>query len=143
MIRKVEDMQSGLRWLAAALVVALSGCMTASNETKVDENAFPANYKTEVIYVVPNFIAFPTKIRDASISEPALTSVGGVTRYASCVRFTPRVNDTQYGAPEVRIVYFVQGNITQFIPANKAQCGAAAYKPFPELEKICPSGDCK
>ena len=36
-----------------------------------------------------------------------------------------------------RIAYFYGGHLNQLIEASKEQCGNAAYKPFPELEKLC------
>ena len=36
-----------------------------------------------------------------------------------------------------RIGYFYGGHLNQLVEASKAQCGNAAYKPFPELEKLC------
>ena len=36
-----------------------------------------------------------------------------------------------------RIAYFFGGHLNQLIEASTEQCGNAAYKPFPELEKLC------
>ncbi len=41
-----------------------------------------------------------------------------------------------------RIAYFYGGHLNQLIEASKEQCGNAAYKPFPELEKVCLGKGC-
>jgi hypothetical protein len=40
-------------------------------------------------------------------------------------------------------VYFLGGQINQFVKTTPEQCKWAAYKPFPELEKICMGEKCQ
>ena len=42
-----------------------------------------------------------------------------------------------YAGSTDRIAYFYGGHLNQLVEATKEQCGNAAYKPFPELEKLC------
>ena len=42
-----------------------------------------------------------------------------------------------YTGSKDRIAYFYGGHLNQLVEATKEQCGNAAYKPFPELEKLC------
>ena len=49
----------------------------------------------------------------------------------------------QYTGAKDRIGYFFGGHLNQLVDATKEQCGNAAYKPFPELEKICLGTKCE
>ena len=53
-----------------------------------------------------------------------------------------RDGNRQYTGPKDYVLYYYGGRINQFIPATADQCRLANYKPFPELEKYCPSGKC-
>jgi len=54
------------------------------------------------------------------------------------VRYSERNLQTQqYGKPETRIAYFYAGDLNQLVAAKDDQCVNAAYKPFPEVEKLC------
>ena len=71
-------------------------------------------------------------LRDAAMSEPVLRPLDNIERYIACVRYTvPRT-----GQVSEHMVYFLGGQINQFVKATPEQCKWAAYKPFPELEKI-------
>jgi hypothetical protein len=59
------------------------------------------------------------------------------------VRYNARNNLHQYLGSTDRIGYFFGGHLNQLVLATKEQCGNAAYKPFPELEQICPAKSCK
>ena len=80
-------------------------------------------------------------MRDAYISDPALSSVGKDQRYTACVRYNARENGDYVGSTD-RFAYFYGGHLNQLIEASKEQCGNAAYKPFPELEKLCQAKKC-
>ena len=129
------------RWLATALAVAIAGC-SSSEEKKVDENLFPANYKVEILATMPQALADPTNVRDAFISEPRLMSVGPVSHYVVCIRYNAR-NNREYIGSRDRIAYFYAGSLNQLVDATREQCGNAAYKPFPELEKLCLAKKCE
>jgi hypothetical protein len=119
-----------------ALTVVIAGC-TGREPPKIDENLFPANYKADILKVMPDILGDPTNIRDAFISEPALMPFRNVSRYTVCVRFNPRTSGRRYAGSQDRIGIFLAGELQQFVPATPEQCGKAAYKPFPELEKLC------
>lgn len=129
-----------LRLAPLFLALAFAACSSSQEKPKIDENAFPADYRNAVLTTVMTTKSFdPTNIREASISEPALRPVAGetTTRYVLCVRFNPRDLARQYTGLTDYIVYFYAGDITQFVKASRDQCAWATYKPFPELEKIC------
>jgi len=132
-----------LSLLAAAAAAALSACMEDRAPPKPDDNAFPAKFKEEIVAYMPKLLQDPTNIKDAFVSDPVLTPVGNAQRWTSCVRFNPRVSGRRYSGSEDRFAVFYAGNLSQFIPATKEQCAKAAYKPFPELEKICLAERCR
>ena len=125
-------------WLAMTIAVALAAC-SSSKEVPVDPNIFPANYKQEILDTLSATLADPTNIRNAFVTDPALTTVDKDQRYAVCVRFTPRDAGRRYESSVDRIAYFYGGHLNQLVPATPEQCGKAPYKPFPELERLCKS----
>jgi hypothetical protein len=126
------------------LALALAACSSSSPEKKVDENLMPADYRTTVINTVMVNKSFdPTNIREASIAEPALKPVaGGTPRYVVCLRFNPRDLTRRYLGLGEYVAYFYAGDITQFVKVTDNVCAGAAYKPFPELEKLCLGDKC-
>ena len=127
--------------LLAALATALAAC-TSSKTPAVDPNAVPANYKQEILDALEHTLGDPTNVRDAFISDPALTPIGKEQRYTACVRYNARDASRRYMGSTDRIAYFYGGHLNQLVEATKEQCGNAAYKPFPELEKLCLGQKC-
>lgn len=84
----------------------------------------------------------PSNIREAYISDPVLTQLDLSQRYTACVRFNARDLARNYVGSKDRIAYFFGGHLNQLVEATKEQCGKAAYKPFPELEKLCLANKC-
>jgi hypothetical protein len=116
-----------------AFIIVLAGCSAGSGvgreEKAVDPNAYPANYKTDVIAYLQLNQSQMENIRDAYISTPALNELGGSqNRYFVCLR----VLDGK-GLPRDIMVIFFSGQINQYVDATGKQCGAAAYQPFTEL----------
>ena len=121
------------------IALALSGC--AGGHHRTDEegiNAYPTNYKTDILAAMRVYLNDPTAIRDASISEPVLkpATLTMASRYMLCLRFNPKKTATVYeGMREVAAV-FVAGRFDQFIETPKDICAGVTYAPFPELEKL-------
>jgi len=129
--------------LLSALAVSLIGCSgSSSKQPEENPNVFPADYKNEILLTMTNTLEDPTNIRDAFISEPALRQAGKEERYVVCVRSDSRNANRNYTGSKDRIGYFYAGHLNQLIDATKEQCGNAAYKPFPELEKLCQAKKC-
>lgn len=131
---------------AIASALALAGC--GANEylgkpKEPDPNLFPAKYRQEILDTLRQTLEEPTNIRDAYISEPALTTVAKEQRYTVCVRENSRDSAKQYKGTKEHIAYFFAGRLNQLLDATKEQCGKAAYKPFPELEKLCLGKSCE
>ncbi|HET8544074.1 MAG TPA: hypothetical protein VFL68_06190 [Pseudolabrys sp.] len=127
--------------LLSALAVGLIGC-SSSKQPEENPNIFPADYKNEILLTMTNTLEDPTNVRGAFISEPVLRQAGKEERYVVCVRSDARNANKHYTGSKDRIGYFYAGHLNQLIDASKEQCGNAAYKPFPELEKLCQAKKC-
>ncbi len=130
-------------WLLSGLALALIGCSSSTTkEAPENPNVFPTDYKAEVLSTMITMLDDPTNIRGAYISEPVLRRAGSEERYTVCVRSDSRDASKQYTGSKDRIGIFYSGHLNQLIEATKEQCGNAAYKPFPELEKLCQARKC-
>jgi hypothetical protein len=101
-------------------------------------NAYPTNYKSDILAAMHAYLNDPTGIRDAAISEPAMKSAGMISRahYMVCLRFNPKKSASEYaGVKEVAAV-FLAGRFDQFIETPKELCADATYTPFPELGNL-------
>jgi hypothetical protein len=128
--------------LLAAVVLTFVGCSSSSKEPEENPNKFPVNYKDEILQTMTTSLDDPTNIRGAFISDPVLRRAGNDERYVVCVRSDSRNANKNYTGSKDRIAYFYGGRLNQLIDATKEQCGNAAYKPFPELEKLCQASKC-
>jgi hypothetical protein len=133
----------GFRRHAGLIIMALALSACAGDHHRTDEagegvNAYPTNYKTDILAAMRVYLSDPTTIRDASISEPVLkpASLTTPSRYMLCLRFNPKKTATVYeGMREVAAV-FVAGRFDQFVETPKELCAGVTYAPFPELEKL-------
>ncbi|MGE5165981.1 MAG: hypothetical protein ACM3IH_18415 [Sphingobacteriales bacterium] len=129
-------------YLVSALVLSLAGCSSSSKQPEENPNQFPADYKNEILNTMSATLEDPTNVRSAYISEPVLRPAGKDERYVVCVRSDSRNANKHYTGSKDRIGYFYGGHLNQLVEAAKEQCGNAAYKPFPELEKLCQAKKC-
>jgi hypothetical protein len=130
-------------WCLIAIVAGtLAGCAD-DKKPEVDPNLLPTNYKQEILDTLSHTLGDPTNVREAYISDPALGPVGKDQRYMACVRYNARDTSRHYEGSTDRVAYFYGGHLNQLIKASKEQCGNAAYKPFPELEKLCLATKCE
>ena len=129
-------------FLPAAFAVMLAACAADRRTQDLDPNIVPANYKQEVIDTLTQALDDPVNARDAFISEPVLAQVGKDQRYTICVRYNGRNLRQQYVGSKDRIGYFYGGHLNQLVDATPEQCANAAYRPFPELEKLCQAKKC-
>jgi len=135
-MRQVAKYCAGLLILTALL----GAC--SSDPAKIEANVFPTEYKKLIIESLKKDRLIAA--REASITDPTLRQIDISERYAVCVRYNPRMSDSPgYTGLTERLVYFYQGNITQFLQVKPEQCAWAAYKPFPELEKACFGAECR
>src|SRR5476649_177729 len=127
--------------MSLMLGLALAAC--ASNDKNADDpNIFPAKYRQEVLDTLSSALPDITNIRDAFISEPVITPIGKAPRYTVCVRYNGRNANREYMGSKDRIGIFYGGRINQLVEPEGDECVKAAYKPFPELEKLCLATKC-
>lgn len=127
------------------LVLIIGSVLAACGSGKtslVEPNIPPTGFKREILDTLQRTLDDPTNVHDAFISDPVLTPVGIDQRYAACVRYNPRDLNRTYAGNKERIAYFFGGHLNQLVEADKGQCAQAAYKPFPELEKLCFASKC-
>ncbi|HEY6024442.1 MAG TPA: hypothetical protein VIV34_09730 [Pseudolabrys sp.] len=128
--------------LLSIIALAIAGCSSSGKPSEENPNVLPSNYKDEILNTMTTALEDPTNVRGAYISDPVLRSVGKEERYVVCVRSDSRNANKNYMGSKDRIAYFYGGHLNQLIEATKEQCGNAAYKPFPELEKLCQARKC-
>jgi len=129
--------------LLSIVILAVTACSSSSSKAPEENpNQFPANYKEEILNTMSRTLDDPTNIRDAYISEPVIRRAGIEERYIVCVRSNSRDVSKQYIGSKDRIGYFYAGHLNQLVEATNGQCANAAYKPFPELEKLCQAKKC-
>jgi hypothetical protein len=121
----------------ALLLGACAGQHTAADNGGDDGiNAYPANYKSDIVAGMHAYLNDPTGIRDSAISEPMLKSVGKNTRYVVCVRFNGKQSGNTYAGVKEIAAVFLAGRFDQFVETAREQCANASYTPFPELGKL-------
>lgn len=126
-----------MRWLPVLIAIALSAC-TGNVKPKIEENILPAaNHRDRIISLLRPTLDDPTGIRDAFITEPALRPLDKAERYVVCLRYNARGRDGKYLGSKQKAVIYYAGDVTQIIDAGNDLCGAASYRPWPELEKLC------
>ena len=128
--------------LLSTLAVSLLACSSDKKQAEENPNVFPADYKNEILTTMTNSLDDPTNIRSAYITDPFIRSAGKEERYVVCVRSDSRNLSKQYTGIKDRIGFFYGGHLNQLIEATKEQCGNVAYKPFPDLEKLCQAKKC-
>jgi hypothetical protein len=133
------------RSMLAALVLALAACSSDDKAVTTSPNIPPTDYKKEIVDTLRNLFATndTISVSNAFVTDPALKSDDKGSRYSACVRYTAHgALPGQIGNAE-RIAYFHAGRLTQLVPAEDGQCEKAAYKPFPELDRLCLGKGCK
>ncbi len=140
--------------IIAGLAVTMTGC--ASERMREEDrqareeriNVYPPSHRADLVAALHTYLNNPASIRDAWVTEPALSKIGERRRYTACVRFNAPGGDGRYAA-RVLLAVFSEGRFDQFIEVTattetasveslsalvKGRCDAAEYKRFPELE---------
>lgn len=121
--------------LGMALVLGACGSVHQARQG-TEANTPPVNYKSDILAFLRSYLNDPTHIRGAFVSEPALMQVGGVERYAVCLKFNARKSSGEYEGSKERLVLFLAGRLDTMLPAKGDLCSKAVYQPFPELERL-------
>ncbi len=111
-----------------------------SGPTDPGLDAYPANYKSDILAAMHAYLNDPTGIRDSAIAEPAFKAAGGVRHYVVCMRYnakslSPKSGKEYVGVKDTAAV-FIAGRFDHFVEAAAEPCAGAAYTPFPELGKL-------
>jgi hypothetical protein len=136
----------GARWRLASLILGMAlllgacahGLHSSDAAGGEDEeiNAYPTNYKPEILGAMHAYLNDPTGIRDAGISDPSLKPVGSAKRYVVCLRFNAKKSGNDYaGARDIAAV-FIAGRFDRFAETAREPCAGATYTPFPALERL-------
>jgi hypothetical protein len=133
-----------LRTAAVLLItaLALAGCggsmfggpKPAKQEAAADPNAYPANYRTQVVALLRMALRNPNDFIGAMIAPPALKPVPNsqTQHYVVCLQFNDRTEHKS------KVVIYFAGQPNEFVDATPEECGDAAYQPFPELQTAKP-----
>lgn len=136
----------GLAALLGAFAVVLAACsgMTGAPAPAPEPNIVPTNYKQEIIDALLRILPDATNVRGAFITDPFLSVAPGgrEQRYIVCVRYNGRDANRQYMGSKDRVGTFFAGRLNQLVEAGTEQCAKAAFKPFPELERLCQAKTC-
>jgi len=131
-----------MRCLILVLAIALGGCAgieeyQRQQQSDADANAVaPAGYKNEILALMRTYLNDPSNVRGAFVTQPAIRTFDGVSRYAVCLRYNARNTAGQYAGSKDSIVLFRQGKLERIIDNARELCRDAPFQPFPELERI-------
>ncbi len=130
-------MNLGVGVAAALLAVAVAGCSGFGSPksgalSTADPNAYPANYRTQILEFLRQSLSSRAAYHGAVISQPVLKSVGDSQRYIVCVQFNSNSQISN------KVAIYFAGMISQFVDSTPEQCGDAAYQPFKELDAAVP-----
>ncbi len=129
-----------MRWLTLLFVLVLGGCNTEwqhnRERNEIAYSAVPANYKADILSFMRTYLNDPSGVRDAFLSEPSQQTIEGTSRYASCLRYNAKKTGGQYAGSKDSLVLFRGGRLDRVVDNARERCRDAAYKPFPELERL-------
>jgi len=129
---------AGAALLLAAL--ALAGCgggfggpKREQPEVVVDPNAYPVNYRKQVVSILLASLTDRADYQGALIAAPQLKPIGQSQHYVVCLQLNG------HNQRKDKMVVFLEGVPTQFIDAKPEFCADAAYQPYGELQDMMPT----
>ena len=132
-------------FLLSALAMAFAACSGDKSAQPV-ANVYPKDYKNEIIGTLRKDVFAKNEtasVSGAVIADPVLQTTGNTQLYVTCVRYTAHGTASDLTGNATRIGYFYGGHLNQLVPVSGDECAKAAYKPFPELDKVCAGTGCK
>jgi hypothetical protein len=118
--------------LASMSVAGCSGFGRQKPEPVVDPNAYPANYRTQIVTLLTTMLTDRADFRGALIAAPVLKPVGDSQHYVVCLQLNG------HNQRRDKVVIYLAGAPNFFLDAKPEQCADAAYQPFKELEAETP-----
>ncbi len=119
--------------LASIGVAGCAGFGQPKPQPVVDPNAYPANYRNQVVTLLTTMLTDRADFRGALIAEPAIKPVGQSQHYVVCLRLNG------HDQRKDKVAIYLAGVPTQYVDAKPEQCADAAYQPFKELEDATPA----
>jgi hypothetical protein len=126
---------------AVGSALALAACSTfghlgGHHEGGGENNAYPANYRSDLIAFMQTYLNDPTNVREAQIAEPVLMPVNSTDRYVACIKYNAKNSAGRYVGVKQSMAVYLRGRFNQLVDATGDSCKTAAYQPFPELESL-------
>ncbi len=120
--------------LASLSVTGCSGLGGRKAAPPVDPNAYPANYRSEIVSLLTTTLTDPGDFQGALIAPPTMRPVpdGREQHYVVCLQLNGH-NETKN-----KVVIYLDGSPNEFVDATPEECTGAAYQPFPELAAARP-----
>src|ERR1700681_1373362 len=110
-----------MRWLVLVAVLLTGGCSTniGPNEAELKatweaQNAYPQNYKADLMAFMRTYLNDPSRVRGAAVSQPQRKQVGPGERYVTCVRYNARKSDGSYAGSKDGAATYVSGKLDRF-----------------------------
>ena len=130
--------------IRVALLLVLAGALAAcAGQPKEGEDVLPKDYRNDIKVLLQTTLDDPTNLREAGITEPRIDPNAPIKRYYSCVKYNERELTTKrYKGAVQKVAVFHEGNLNQFIDPPAGLCVGVAYRPFPEIEKMCLGTKC-
>jgi hypothetical protein len=128
------------KWLPVLLALGVAGCnaewMRTYDRAKTAHNTPPVSYRADIVAFMRTYLNDPVGIRDAGVTEPEIKTFDSTDRYVSCLRYNARKGGGQYAGPRDSLVLYLDGRLDRIVDNAREFCRSAAYKPFPELERM-------
>ena len=131
-----------IRCLVLILAITLGACSNfeamreAVARNEYANTVLPQNYKAEILSFMRTYLNDPEKVRGAFVSEPQKRTIENVDRYVVCLRYSARNSSGRYAGSKDSLVLFRSGRLDRIVDNARERCKDAAYKPFPELERM-------
>jgi hypothetical protein len=132
------NFRAGLAVALTAVALTAAGCngfgdpKAQQQAAAADPNAYPTNYRVQIIAFLRQTLTDRSDFRGALISQPVLKPIGDNQHYVVCLQFNGR------SQIKSKVAIYLGGQMNEFIDSEPAQCSDAAYQPFKELEAALP-----
>jgi len=93
----------------------------------------PSNYKQLIVAYVRESFFDPYSIRDAAITEPAMSTYAGLPAWSVCIRVNAKNRMGAYTGRKSTAIYIRNG---QVVGSDETCLISGTQRPFPELESL-------